>query len=225
MFYRSKYDIIEKESFSCSMNLLFLAGKIAKDMKALEKGKIDKGTFNDNFNMTIEKGIPSIKTIAHIGYENSKDLSKVKKDILKDYILKEGLTLDEFKSNYNRLVNTYVKIILAFGIIERENLSVYKVITPEVLLGLIKGDFSLIKETINSLSTNVSDESKILMDKLVDKKTKIDDLSQEEKKVLNSAHNRFMREKITPYVKKESSMQEVLKFSKYLGKKKSVLEL
>lgn len=225
MFYKSKYDIIEKESFTSSMNLLFLAGKIAKDMKALEAGKISKHDFNNSFFESVNKGVPSIESIAHIGYENSLDIAKLNKKAIQLYMQKDGLTIEEFKTNYDRMINTYVKIILAFGIIERENLSVYKVVTPEVLLGLIKGDFSLIKDTINSLGTNVREESKALMDKLVDKKSKIADLSEEEKKFLTSEHNKFMKSKVLPYIKKDSTDAEVLKFSKYLGKKKSVLEL
>ena len=225
MFYKSKYDIIEKESFTSSMNLLFLAGKIAKDMKALKAGKISKPDFDNSFFESVSKGVPSIETIAHIGYENSLDIAKVNKKAIQLYMQKEGLTLEEFQTNYNRMINTYVKIILAFGIIEKENLSVYKVVTPEVLLGLIKGDFSLIKDIINGLGTDVSEESKALMDKLVDTKSKIENLSEEEKKFLTSEHDKFMRKKVLPYIKKDSTDSDVLKFSKSLGNKKSVLEL
>ena len=225
MFYKSKYDVIEKESFTSSMNLLFLAGKIAKDMKVFKSGKMDENTFRSSFNSAIDKGIPSIKTIAHIGYENSKDVSKVKKEVLYSYMDKEGINRESFRYNYNRMIDTYIKIILAFGIIEKENLDVYKIVTPEVLLELIKGDFSLVKESVNKSGLKVSIESQNLMDKLVNKGTTYSDFSTDERKFLFELHNNYMKENILPKVKKESTEEQVLKFSKSLGKKKSVLEL
>ena len=225
MFYKSKYDVIEKESFTSSMNLLFLAGKIAKDMKAYKAGKMDEKAFESSFNSAIDKGIPSIKTIAHVGYENSKDISKIKKEVLYSYMAQGGISAERFRYNYNRMIDTYIKIILAFGILEKENLDVYKIVTPEVLLGLIKSDFSLVKEAVDKSGSKISVESKTLMDKLVAKGTTYSDFSVDERKFLSELHNNYMKENILPKVTKESTEEQVLKFSKSLGKKKSVLEL
>ena len=50
MFSKSKYDVMESINTKSSMNLLFLVGKVAKDLKLYENKKISKLEFSNRFN-------------------------------------------------------------------------------------------------------------------------------------------------------------------------------
>lgn len=225
MFSKSKYDVMESINVKSSMNLLFLVGKISKDLKQYENKKISKEEFNLRFQEVISKGIPSIKAICHIGYENSKDLVNVSEKELVSYLKREGLSLEEFRSNYMKMINTYVKVLLAFNIINKENIDIYKVMTPEVMLSLVKGDFSKLKSVIDELGVDISSENKGLIDRLVKDSFDISMLDNKEIKALESVHSKYMDTYVYSKVNAKEAKLEVLKYAKSLGKKKSVLEI
>ena len=225
MFQKSKYDVMASENSMNTGSLLLLVGKIYRSFKSYEKGKIDKDYFNAGFVQAIGKGLPNIKAIAHIGYENSKDLENVSEESLYMYMENNGLSKDEFIRNYDHITSTYIKVIMAFSIIERENLNVYRIISPEVLLGIVKGEFKAVKEVIDNLDVNISDDSKSLMDKLVKDDFSIRDLNKNEKDILDKEHDEFMKKHINSRITKASTQDEVLKHAKSIGKKKSVLEI
>lgn len=225
MFQKSKYDVMESENSKNTMSLFLVVGKIYKDLKSYEEGKMDKNYFNAGFVDAIRKCLPNVKAIAHIGYENSIDLEKVNADKLYKYMQESGLSREEFTKNYVHIINTYVKVILAFAIIDKECLNVYRIVTPEVLLGLIKGEFKKVKDVIDELDVNVSSDSKILMDKLVKDDFDIKQLTKEEKILLDKEHALYMKKDILPKVTKKTEILEVVKHAKSIGKKKSVLEI
>lgn len=225
MFQKSKYDVMESENSKNTMSLFLVVGKIYKDLKSYEKGKMDKNYFNAGFVDAIRKCLPNVKAIAHIGYENSIDLEKVNADKLYKYMQENGLSREEFTKNYVHIINTYVKVILAFAIIDKECLNVYRIVTPEVLLGLVKGEFKKVKDVIDELDVNVSSDSKILMDKLVKDDFDIKQLTKEEKILLDKEHALYMKKDILPKVTKKTETLEVVKLAKSIGKKKSVLEI
>lgn len=227
MFKKGKYDVMEKETFSNSMNLLVLVGKVTKDLNAFDTGKMSKVDFDDSFKQAIGKGLPRIKSMAHIGYENSKDIANIDNDVLVAYMKQAGLSHDDFYNNYYGKINTYVKMILAFNIIDREGLDVYKIITPSIVFALIKGEFENVSNAIDGLGVNLSDDSVILMNKLVDKNFSIKDLNTKEKDILDSEHEKYMKKYIYPCVNIISGRDngEALRFAKSLGKKKTTFEL
>ena len=225
MFQMSKYDVMASENAMNTGSLLLLVGKIYKSFKSYEKGKIDKDYFNSGFVQAIGKGLPNIKSIAHIGYENCKDLENVSEESLYMYMENNGLSKEEFDRNYDHIISTYIKVILAFFIIDRENLNVYHIISPKVLLGIVKGEFKGVKAVIDELDVNISDSSRSLMDKLVKDDFSIKDLNDEEKTILDKEHNEYMVKHINSRITKASTQDEVLKHAKSIGKKKSVLEI
>lgn len=225
MFKKSKYDVMEKETFSNSMNLLVLVGKVSKDLKSFENGKMAKGDFDNNFKQAISKGLPTIKSMAHIGYENSKDIADVDNGTLVLYMKQSGLSREDFYNNYYERVYNYIKMILAFTIIDREGLDVYRIINPSIVFALVKGEFEKVRDSINGLGVKLSSDSALLMDKLVNKDFDIKDLSDKEKNLLDKEHEKYMIKHIYPHVDTPSTKEEVLKFAKSLGKKKSTFEL
>ena len=182
-------------------------------------------SLNAGFVQAIGKGLPNIKAIAHIGYENSKDLENVSEESLYMYMEKNGLSKEEFIRNYVHNTSTYIKIIMAFSIIDKENLNVYRIISPEVLLGIVKGEFKAVKDVIDELGVDISSDSKSLMDKLVRDDFSIKDLDSKEKEILDKDHEVFMIKHINSRITKSTTEDEVLKHAKSIGKKKSVLEI
>lgn len=225
MFQKSKYDVMASENAMNTGSLLLIVGKIYRNFKSYEKGKIDKDYFNAGFVQAVEKGLPNIQSIAHIGYENCRDLENVSEKSLYMYMENNGLSKEEFNRNYDHIISTYIKVILAFSIIDRENLNVYRIISPEVLLGIVKGEFKGVKAVIDELDVDISDSSRSLMDKLVKDDFSIRDLNDEEKDILDREHNEYMVKHINSRITKSSTQDEVLKHAKSIGKKKSVLEI
>ena len=222
---KSKYDVMGSLNRKSSMNLVFLVAKVVKDLKQYEKRKITKDELNSRFRVVVDKGIPSIKAIANIGYENSKDLLEVDNQELVTYLKKENLSLNEFKKNYMMMINTYVKILLAFGIIEIEKIDIHKIMTPDVMMSLINGDFSKLKIVIDELGINISTSNKSLIDKLIEKDFDFKNLEVKEKELLDNIHSKYMESNVYCDVSVKEDKTEVLKYAKSLGKKKSVLEI
>lgn len=225
MFSKSKYDVMESINTKSSMSLLLLVGKVYKDLKLYENKKISKQEFDIRFKNNVTSGIPSIKAICHIGYENSKDIENVSEEELYRYMKSEGLTRAEFDSNYMMMINTYVRILLSFNIIDEEKIDIYSIMTPNVLLGLVKGDFSKLKEIIDSVGVSLNHNNKVLFDKLVRKDFDVSMLSSMDIEKLERVHSQYMNKNVNNKVTGTYDKTKTLKYAKSLGKKKSVFEL
>lgn len=225
MFSKSKYDVMESISSKSTMSLLFLVGKVAKDLKLYENKKISKVEFENRFNNNLSSGLPNIKAICHIGYENSKDIVDVSEEELYRYMKKEGLTKDQFNANYMMMINTYVRVILAFDIMDKENIDVFSVMSPGVLLGLVKGDFSKLRDKVEEVGVNLSKDNQVLIDKLVSKDFDVSMLTNVEMKELERVHSKYMDRNVNGKVTDSYDKTKALRFAKSLGKKKSVFEL
>lgn len=221
---KSKYDLMEEESRRSTMLLLMIVGKAYASYQKLKKNKIDRDRFNDTFYSTVDKGLPHVKMMAHIGYENSLDLEKVDKEVLYKYMIDNGLKREEFIKNYKNNINTYAKIILAFDIIEEENINIYKVLNLENLRGLIKGNLSGINNILIENGYRLEDKNRTLLDKIISDNFDLNDLDDSEKARLNSNHREFMNQNIKGMSKK-STYNQVYGFAKKLGSKKSVVDL
>ena len=221
---KSKYDLMEEESRRSTMLLLMIVGKAYASYQKLKKNKIDRDRFNDTFYSTVDKGLPHVKMMAHIGYENSLDLEKVDKEVLYKYMIDNGLKREEFIKNYKNNINTYAKIILAFDIIEEENINIYKVLNLENLRGLIKGNLSGINNILIENGYRLEDKNRTLLDKIISDNFDLNDLDDSEKARLNSNHREFMNQNIKGMSKK-STYNQVCGFAKKLGSKKSVVDL
>ena len=225
MFSKSKYDVMESINTKSSMNLLFLVGKVAKDLKLYENKKISNLEFSNRFNKNVTSGIPCIKAICHVGYENSKDMLSISDVELDKYLKSEGLSLKQFYSNYRMMINTYVRVLMAFNVIEEEKIDIYSIMTPDMLINLMKGDFSGLKDIIEKTGVNLKKENKDLIDRLVKKDFDITMLNKEEISSLEKIHFQYMEMNVNGKVNVDSDKSKVLKYAKSLGKKKSVFEL
>ena len=224
MAQKSKYDVMESETRKHSLNILLLVGRIVKDYKTYEKSKND--SFKEKLADVISKGLPSIKALAHIGYENSIDLANIDKNELKIYLMENNLDLDMFNKNYKRITNNYVKVILGFMIVESEKIDIINIVTPDILLGFVDGDLSKLKDLLSELNIDLSLDNAKLLDKVVDPGFTIDKLDSKQKALLNKAHDKYMELLIYSKVNKNiNDDKKVLKYAKNIGKKKSTLEI
>ena len=107
MFSKNKYDVMEGINTKSSVSLLFIVGKVYKDLKLYENKKISKAVFEDRFRDALSQGVPSIKAICHVGYENSKDIKSVSEEELYSYIKKSiNLTKSLFVNKNLRYLNS-----------------------------------------------------------------------------------------------------------------------
>lgn len=224
MFQKNKYDVMESETKKHTFNILLLVGRIAKDFKAYEKKK--DNSFNDKLADVIGKGLPSIKALAHIGYENSVDLANINKEELEVYLRENNLSFENFNRNYKRIINNYVKAILGFMIVESEKIELVKIVTPEILLGLVDGDLSKLKSLLVELNIELSTSNKDLLDKLIMPNFSISYLNDSQKALLDRCHFEYMKKNI--YSKVDTNVKDdkkIMKYAKGIGKKKSTLEI
>ncbi len=221
---KSKYDVMEEEQRRSAMLLLMIVGRAYTSYQKLKKNKIDRSRFDDTFYTTLDRGLPHVKMMAHIGYENSIDLEKVDKEVLYKYMKDNGLEKEEFIRNYRNNINTYAKIILAFDIIEEENINIYRVLNLENLRGLLKGNLSGIKNILVESGYKLEDSNKSLLDKIIKEDFDLNELDTLEKSRLNKNHYDFMSTNIKG-ISKKSTYKQVYVFAKKIGSKKSVVDL
>jgi len=223
MFRRNKYDVMESETVKNTMNLVILVGKLSKDFLYYEKKKVMTKEFEDKFSDAVKKGVPYIRALANIGYENSIDLAGVDRYELFRYMNNNGINSNDFDINYNNAVNTYAKILFGIAIAEKENINITKVITPDTLLGLIKGDFTQLRDTLSESNVHFGSNISELVDKLSKDDFDISNITDDERSLLDEVHNDYMNREIYSKVNKSVITEDqIIKYAKTLGKKKSI---
>ena len=112
-----------------------------------------------------------------------------------------------------------------YALIDKEGIVVYSVMSPGVLLGLVNGDFSKLRDKVEEVGVDLSKDNQVLIDKLVSKDFDVSMLTNVEMKELERVHSKYMDRNVNGKVTVDSDKSKVLKYAKSLGKKKSVFEL
>lgn len=211
MFSKSKYDIMKKEMKGTTRSVISFTVKMLSLNRKAKKGKIsDEQTRVDGVTL-LEDLFPIMKKALHICYENSKDIETVGMEKVLSYIQDKGINPTQFAYNYNQQRKTTIKGLMAFAVLDRDNIQISSFKDPKTALKILNGDgFEDIIEDVR-----VSYDTMSTIKNITKEDFEVSDLSKEENQLLENYHNRYMTQNIYPRVtKKVTPERQVMEMAK-----------
>ena len=215
----NKYDVILKLTKKDQKGLLKIMAKIYFVYRKEKKDKITNEQANNEYVKYLSRFVPLVKDLSHAGYESLKDLSNLSTEELANYINELGMNYEEFKQNYHENVNNFMKLILALAILDKNDIRISKINNPKKTLNSIaQGSYLYMFE--NSLdSLNDDDQERICS--IFKKDFSYENITDDEKSLIEEYHNKFMQEYVNPYVKDEVKKEDLLYMVKTLGQNRN----
>lgn len=215
----NKYDVILKLTKKDQKGLLKIMAKIYFVYRKEKKDKITNEQANNEYVKYLSRFVPLVKDLSHAGYESLKDLSNLSTEELANYINELGMNYEEFKQNYHENVNNFMKLILALAILDKNDIRISKINNPKKTLNSIaQGSYLYMFE--NSLdSLNDDDQERICS--IFRKDFSYENITDDEKSLIEEYHNKFMQEYVNPYVKDEVKKEDLLYMVKTLGQNRN----
>lgn len=215
----NKYDVILKLTKKDQKGLLKIMAKIYFVYRKEKKDKITNEQASNEYVKYLSRFVPLVKDLSHAGYESLKDLSNLSTEELANYINELGMNYEEFKQNYHENVNNFMKLILALAILDKNDIRISKINNPKKTLNNIaQGSYLYMFE--NSLdSLNDDDQERICS--IFKKDFSYENITDDEKSLIEEYHNKFMQEYVNPYVKDEVKKEDLLYMVKTLGQNRN----
>ena len=111
---KTKYDILNKEMRLASKNIISLVFQSLPLIRKMESDKYSEEEKSEILGKLLQKLLPSLKVVSHIGYENSKDIKSIDEDTLNEYLKSRRINKETFKENYDKKQSEYVAIFAFF---------------------------------------------------------------------------------------------------------------
>lgn len=197
---RTKYDIMENEEKIASAAMIDLLVDIHEQMKKFENSDISSFECNNEITKLISNAFSNFKVMAHIGYENAKDIYSLDMSIIKSSFNKDRNSLNSFSSNYEKVINKYAKTLLIFCILDDEDIDIKSVSDMLAFNSIIMGNTKGLLVFLASNGKSLSEENCELAARLVDERFVVTDLNSSQIKKLNDYHDRFVRKYINPKI-------------------------
>ena len=215
----NKYDVILKLTKKDQKGLLKIMAKIYFVYRKEKKNKITNEQASNEYVKYLSRFVPLVKDLSHAGYESLKDLSNLSTEELANYINELGMNYEEFKQNYHENVNNFMKLILSLVILDKNDIRISKINNPKKTLNNIaQGSYLYMFE--NSLdSLNDDDQERICS--IFKKDFSYENITDDEKSLIEEYHNKFMQEYVNPYVKDEVKKEDLLYMVKTLGQNRN----
>ena len=206
---KTKYDILNKEMRLASKNILSLVFQSLPLIRKMESDKYSEEEKSEILGKLLQKLLPSLKVVSHIGYENSKDIKSVDEDTLNEYLKSRRINKETFKENYDKKQSEYVAILAFLSILEKEKINVSSISNPLAILEVLDGniDDDLLNSFSNSSSYNLLEEA-------FDDNFAIANMSDELKNLVEDYHNTYMNNIILTRVSEETTQKQILKIAK-----------
>ena len=197
---RSKYDIIENEEKTSSMAVVDLLVDIHSLIRRLEADEITSYECDEEIKNLISNACFNFKLIAHLGYENAKDLFRIDMKSISSSVRSDGVTVSSFATNYEKVINRYAKTLLIFCVLDEEDIDVKDICDISTFNSLINGNTIELFEYFNSRDIIISEESKSLLARFNEDSFVVSSLSSSQIKKLNDYHDNFVRRYIYPKI-------------------------
>lgn len=206
---KTKYDILNKEMRLASKNILSLVFQSLPLIRKMESDKYSEEEKSEILGKLLQKLLPSLKVVSHIGYENSKDIKSIDEDTLNEYLKSRRINKETFKENYNKKQSEYVAILAFLSVLEKEKINVSSISNPLAILEVLDGniDDDLLNSFSNSSSYNLLEEA-------FDDNFTIANMSDELKNLVEDYHNTYMNNIILTRVSEETTQKQILKIAK-----------
>lgn len=219
MFNKSKYDVMKKDMKGVGLFAISFAIKISRLNSKFKKGKINEDQINMEVVTILDDVLPLIKKASHIIYENSKDLETVDKQKLLGYVQKKGINPTQFAYNYAKSKRQMTQILMAFALLDRDNIQFPSFKDPEMALKLLNGES--IQDILGDVFDDLSDETTYTLFDVFDDDFELSDLKEEDAQLLEDYHNRYMMQNIYPKVTQQVTPElEIIKMAESFGKSK-----
>ena len=197
---KSKYDIMENEEKNSSMAVIELMADIHELIKKLESSQITSYECDEEIKSLIGNAFSNFKLIAHLGYENAKDLFALDMKSIFSSVKKDGISLNSFAINYEKVINKYAKTLLIFCVLEEEELDVKEIYDLTIFNSVINGNTIGLFEYFRSNDILLSTENRELLSKFSEDSFVVSSLTSTQIKKLNDYHDNFVRRYIYPKI-------------------------
>ncbi len=197
---RSKYDIMENEEKISSMAVVDLLIDIHDLIKRLEANEINSYECDEEIKSLISNAYFNFKLIAHLGYENAKDLFRIDMKTISSSVRSDGVTVSSFANNYEKVINRYAKTLLIFCVLEEEEVDVKDICDISTFNSLINGNTIELFEYFNCNDIIISDDNKALLSRFNEDSFVVSSLTPLQIKKLNDYHDSFVRRYIYPKI-------------------------
>lgn len=196
----SKYDIMENEEKISSMAVVDLLVDIHEIIKKYESNEVDSFECSEEIKTLIGDAFSNFKLIAHLGYENARDLFRLDMKTISLSVKKDGVNLTSFSTNYEKVINRYAKTLLIFCILEEEDIDIKSLCDISTFNSLINGNTIELFNYFRNNDVIISEENKKVLDKFLDEKFVVSGLTTSQVKKLNDYHDSYVRRCIYPKI-------------------------
>lgn len=202
MLKKSKYEVMSKELKGIYKTTISMIFKLLVISNKLKNKKIDDNSLDYETLEIFDQAFPVAITLAHIGYENNKDLQNIDKAKLFSYLESKNINPSEFSYNYSKKLTSCVKVLLFLAIVEKENITLPNLKDPDLAIKLLNGDG--IEDLIFGFIDDISYESWSLLDSITSKRFNFNNLTEEQKQIIEDYHTKYMNSNIYPKVTKDT---------------------
>lgn len=218
MFQKNKYDIMKKQLkgvwlFSISLTLKLTSLRIKS-----EKGEISDEQADIELASITPKLLSIIEMSSHMSYEMCKDIENVDNRRISEYIKKHGINPIKFIDNYTQLKKCAEQMLLTFAIFDRENIQFSTLKNPEVALKLLDGGLN--GEGLKDFLDCLNDERDYALSELIRAYDNDFKLNEDDMQLIEHYHCMYMSKNISPYVTRETTEAEIIKYVKPISKTK-----
>ena len=189
----SKYDIMENEEKISSMAVVDLLVDIHEIIKKYESNEVDSFECSEEIKTLIGDAFSNFKLIAHLGYENARDLFRLDMKTISSSVKKDGVNLTSFSTNYEKVINRYAKTLLIFCVLEEEDIDIKSLCDISTFNSLINGNTIELFNYFRNNDVIISEENKKILDKFLDEKFVVSSLTTDQIKKLNDYHDSYVR--------------------------------
>lgn len=216
MFQKSKYDIMKKQVKGVWLSSMSLNLKLISLMIKSGKGKISDEQADIELASITPKILLFIEMSSHMSYEMCKDIENADSRRVSEYIKKHGINPIKFIDNYAQTKKCAEQMLLTFAIFDRENIQFSTLKNPEVALKLLDGGLN--GEGLKDFLDCLNDECDYALSELIRAYDNDFKLNEDDMQLIEHYHSMYMSENISPYVTRETTEEEIIKYVKPISK-------
>lgn len=222
MFFEgTKYDIITLEEGRLALDFFRISSNLTSLSMMLDKKEVDPDVLMDKLCSVLVESLTNLKEIAHLAYENAKDLYGVDGATVYKYLKENNLNPDKFPTYYSECIDSHARHLLLHMIAEEEGIDFSRAKDPCICKDLTSSNANGLFMIMDKPVTELDPDNFKLMHKMTKPNFSITELTQQEIDRLNNYHEEYMKKNIYPRVNSGSiSDEEILKHAKSIGVKR-----
>lgn len=218
----TKYDVITLEESRLGMDFIRLSSKLVALSNALGKENVDDDMILDGLCSLLVESLSNLKEIAHLAYENAKDLFGVDGTVVYRYLKQNNLSPKTFPDTYSECIDSHARHLLLHMIAEEEGIDFSKARDPRVCRDLTNSNANGLFMILDKPVTELNPDNFKLMHKMTKPDFSVTELTQSEIDRLNRYHEEYMKERIYSRVTDKSlDDEDILSHAKKIGAKRN----